>query len=110
MTYSASEEFIMNRQLRIVLTHRKCAPTREELSTTERQLGENYFTGIPLEWAGWIASNDSFCLSAQWLCPLEHLDEILSLIERTDGMTDHIISMTILDDEEAEETEVALSV
>lgn len=99
----------MEKQIRIVMTNALCSPSREEISGNERALGEAYFKEFPLEWAGWIVQEDTFNLSAQWLCPFEHLDHIVQHVELTDGIADRLLNITIVDDEEAEEQKITFA-
>lgn len=66
--------------LRITLTNTHHNPTREEISSHDRRMGEQALAGLPIEWAGWVVLNDQFKLSAQWLVfgvdPSEVMDHL----------------------------------
>ncbi|MNK39755.1 hypothetical protein D3C87_583750 [compost metagenome] len=88
--------------IRIVLTNTEGFPTREELSTRDRNVGEKYFEGIDMEWGGHIVIEDKFNLSAQWLAPIEAQEAVLSRIEHTE-LKGYEVNVFLVDDEELEE-------
>lgn len=99
MTYSHSEEIKM---LRVVLTKTDSFPTREELCTSERAVGEKFFEDIELDWAGYIVLDDMFNLSAQWLARIEDQEAILNRVDHLE-LVDHKINVFVIDEEETEE-------
>lgn len=102
MTYSVSEELNMQDSIRVVMTSKQGNPTRDELNTVDRIIGETKLAGLPLEWSGWIVDTDTMKLSCQWILPSEYVEEVLELIE-LDQLVSHNFSVYLIDDEEAEE-------
>jgi len=105
MTYSHSEELIMPRRLRVFLTNTQHNPTRAEISSIDRSVGERFFHDIQLEWAGWAVLDDEFKLSAQWLTEESQLTELTYRVEHNE-LQGYRIRIYFVDDEEAEETQI----
>lgn len=91
--------------IRIILTNTRDIPSREELCTREREVGEKYFEGFELDWAGYIVEDDTFNLSAQWLGRVEDQDAILHRIEHTE-LAGYDLRVYLVDDEELEEQQL----
>lgn len=105
MTYSLSEEFEMTKQLRVCLTNMQHRPTRGEIVSVEKNVGEQFFDGIQLSWGGWILLDDTAQLSAQWLTSYDQLENIADRIVHND-LQGYQFNVYVLDDEENEELQV----
>ncbi len=105
MTYSHFEEYEMSKRLRVVLTNTQHIPTRSEISSIERSVGEQFFSGLPLEWAGWIVENDAFKLSAHWIADYALLDDVVNRVEHNE-LQGYKINVYLSDDEETEEEQI----
>jgi len=63
--------------LRIIMTNTTHVPTREEIQTVDREIGQQYLEDFGVEWAGYIVLEDTLKLSAQWLLETFTRDEIV---------------------------------
>jgi len=67
---------------RVLLVNRTAAPSREELSTSEREAGELLFANFAgLEWAGYMLSPTFQKKAANWVIPNGRLGEFLTFVE-----------------------------
>jgi len=84
---------------RVVLINKKCAPTREELVTSERRTCELMFAEFPtLDFAGYVIAKGK--RSANWIIPSATMASFCNCVRRmtsdeyeiavyTDGYTPH---------------------
>lgn len=95
----------MAKRLRVLLTNTQHNPTRAEIVAYDRPVGERFFDGIPMEWAGWGIREGSMKLSAQWLVNFDHLSDMTYRVEHSE-FSGYTVGIFIVDDEEAEEAQV----
>lgn len=66
---------------RVILVNTQKAPSREELSTSEREIGDNIFSPFELEYGGYEIVEGSGKKSARWMVPDEKWDAVLDFVE-----------------------------
>ena len=70
---------------RVILINKTKSPTREELVSSERRMGEVIFADFPtLDFAGYVIAEGTFKKAANWIIPPEEFSRFLSFAESID--------------------------
>lgn len=73
---------------RVLLINKTKAPTREELVTSERRMGELLFARFPeLQWAGYITTLGYNRMSANWIIPNDSMESFKEFASSLDSDT-----------------------
>lgn len=71
---------------RVILINRKSSPSRKELVTNERRVGEMIFADFPsLDFAGYVIPEGTFKKAANWIIPEKIFDRFLSFVESVES-------------------------
>ena len=76
---------------RVLLVNTKRVPSREEITYVDRVVGESFFSGLDLQYAGYITSEGDCRLAANWIVPDCKIQNVI----------DHLRSATCPKDYEA---------
>lgn len=65
---------------RVLFLNLTCNPDREQIATTDRVVGEAYFTSLNLQYGGHFIAEGSMKKAASWIVPEDKIAQVMEYL------------------------------